>query len=108
MKNIAKHIAEILEEHRIDEYLQQLTNLVSWDDLMLAFSNICIFTATKKDPRRKSKEYKEWFKRGTMFHEAIFDSKTASVLKRKLKKLLPEEGVDGEDESCSNEKKTVL
>jgi hypothetical protein len=104
MKNIVKHIAEVLEEHRLDEYVQHLVNLVSWDDLMLTFSNICIFTANKKDSKRKNKEYKKWFKLGLMFHEAIIDSKTASVQKRKLKKLTPE--IDSDDEPCSNEETT--
>jgi len=87
MKNLEKHIAKVLEEHRLDEYLSQMIKAVPWDDLMMAFANVCVFTANGRDVKRDSKEYKAWMKRASTFHDTIIDARTASVQRRKLKKL---------------------
>ena len=88
MKNLEKHMAKVLGEHRLDEYLQNLIKTVPWDDLMLAFANVCVFNANSRNVKRDSKEYKSWIKRAKVFHESIINLRTASVQKRKLKKLV--------------------
>lgn len=98
MKNkIEDQVIEAIEENRLDAYLQYIVNVVSWDDLMMALANICIFRANKVDARRKSKEYKAWVKRASVLHDAIVDARTASVQKRKLKKQAPIEDETGVD-----------
>lgn len=86
MKNLSKHIEKALEETRLDEYLMALLRVVPWDDLMLAFSNICVFKANNKDIKQDGKEYRILMERGLHFHGAIIDKKTATVQKRKIKK----------------------
>jgi hypothetical protein len=87
MKNLDKHIAKVIEEHRLDHYLEGIIKVIPWDDLMMAFANVCVFKANSKDIKRDSKEYKAWMKRAYTFHDTIIDARTASVQKRKLKKL---------------------
>jgi hypothetical protein len=87
MKNLNKHVGKVLEEHRLDHYIKTLIDHVPWDDLMLAFSNVCVYHAndhTKQD----SKEYKAWYKRAYIFHKCITDGRKATVQKRKVKKVL--------------------
>lgn len=93
-KKIENQIIEAIEENRLDTYLQYIVDVVSWDDLMMALANICVFTANKSDPRHKSKEYKNWMKRASVLHDVITDARTASVEKRKLKKKLTDEEKD--------------
>lgn len=93
MKNLNKHVAKVLEEHRLDEYLEALIVSVPWDDLMLAFANVCVFKANTLP--KDSKEYKAWFKRAYVFHNTIIDGRKATVQKRKVKKELKELEEDG-------------
>jgi hypothetical protein len=88
-----KQIAKVLEEHRLDNYLEALIGNVPWDDLMLAFANVCVFKANACT--RDGKEYKAWFKRAQTFHKTIEDGRKATVQKRKVNKELKELEEDG-------------
>jgi hypothetical protein len=98
MKNLNKHVGKVLEEHRLDHYLQAMIDNVPWDDLMLAFANVCVTYANRT--KRDGKEYKQWFKRAYNFHDTIIDGRKATVQKRKVKKEL--ESVDKDTEESDS------
>ncbi len=98
MKNLDKHIGKALEEHRLDEFLNALIKNVPWDDLMLAFANVCVSKANSNTIKRDSKDYKAWMKRGYTFHDTIVDGRTASVQKRVMKKAEKEKEKEDVDE----------
>lgn len=87
-KKLERHLAKMLEEYRLDTIIDILQRLVPLDDLLISFSNVCVFTAIdeeKKRERTNCKEYREWMARSRIFHDAIKDGRKASPLARKIR-----------------------
>lgn len=83
-KPIKESIEELLQDNRLDEILQCLINLNSWDDLLLAFSNVCVFAGNRE--KTENKTYKSWLKKAMLFHDAIDNLKKASVQAKRIRK----------------------
>jgi hypothetical protein len=68
-----KALQKLLEKNTLDNFIDTLVQVVSWDKLMLAFSNRCVYRGS---PHHKSdkKLYKEWLKKAKMFHDAMEES----------------------------------
>lgn len=97
-KKLEKQLAHLLEEHRLDSIIGMLQTLIPLDDLLLAFSNFCVYTAMDEEKRRdrtNCKEYREWMARAKIFYEAIKDGRKATALKRKI--LLEDEKIKNDE-----------
>jgi hypothetical protein len=99
-KKLERQLAKLLEEYRLDTVVETLKKLVPFDDLLISFSNACVYTAIDEEAKRERancKEYREWMARSRIFHDAIKDGRRASPLRRKIaleddkRKDLPEE-----------------
>ena len=77
-----KVIQRLLEKNTLDSFIATLAKVVSWDQLMLAFSNQCVY---RGNPYHKSdkKLYKEWMKKAKMFHDAMEEYKRGHSAKDK-------------------------
>lgn len=88
VKKLEKQLAKLMEEYRLDTIVDVLQRLVPFDDLLISFSNVCVYTAMdeeKKRDRTNCKEYREWMARCKIFHDAIKDGRKASPLARKIR-----------------------
>lgn len=96
MKTLEQQLAKLVEDNRLDTIVSSLQNLVGFDDLLLAFSNHCVFKAMDEEKlkdRVNCKEYREWMARAEIFYNAIKDGRKATVLKRKLQ-IEPEKPIE--------------
>lgn len=88
MKKLEKQLVKLMEEYRLDTIVGALQRLVPFDDLLISFSNVCVYAAMDEEKRRdrtNCKEYREWMARGQIFHNAIKDGRKASPLARKIR-----------------------
>lgn len=100
-KKLERHIVKLLEEHRLDSIISEIQKHVPLDDLLLAFSNFCVFSAMDEEKRRdrtNCKEYREWMKRARIFYDAIKDGRKATVLKRKINIEIEENEEENEED----------
>jgi len=87
LKTLEEQLVTLVEDNRLDSIIKGLEKLVSFDDLLLAFSNFCACRAMDEEKlkdRVNCKEYREWMERANIFHKAIKDGRKATVLKRKI------------------------
>ena len=98
MKNLNKYIGKALEENRVDEVVTAFVSHLPWDDVMLAFANVCVYQANKF--KQDSKDYRTWMKRGRVYYDTITDKRKATVQKRQLA-IGNVTTTDGDDASAS-------
>ena len=88
MKTLEQHLAELIETNRLDTIISGLQGLVTFDDLLLAFSNFCVCKAMDEEKlkdKANCKEYREWMERAEIFYNGILVKRKATVLIRKIK-----------------------
>jgi hypothetical protein len=69
-----KTLEKLLTKNSLDVLISTLAQVVSWDQLMLSFSNQCVM---RGNPYHKSnkKLHKEWLKKAKMFHDAMEEAR---------------------------------
>lgn len=81
---VNKLLSQLLENERLDFVLEGLLKFISWDDLMLAFSNLCVFEANKilKLEQKENKDFKSLMKKAKIFHDMMENQGTVFYKKK--------------------------
>jgi len=89
MMKLEKQIGKILTNNRLDSTVEALMKTVPFDDLLLAFSNICVFQANReerKGGRGSKRRFNVWMLRARFFHKAIRGKGTVQPRPQQVRK----------------------
>jgi len=68
-QTLKQEISKLISRHRKDDIVELMFESLTWEETMLAFSNICTNKAIAFRKRGNHKKDREWLKRAQRFHQ---------------------------------------
>lgn len=75
-------IHQLLIKHRKDEFFKAILEIYTWEEVLLALSNVCTDIAIKFRQRGISKKEDYWLRKAHYFHDAMISDEMSKLPER--------------------------